>query len=84
MIWMIAIYLIVSVVNLVIGAYKDNAFCSAIGGLFLGAAICLMVCHTRFDTPTAMDVYQGKTTLEITYKDCVAIDSVVVYKDKKE
>jgi hypothetical protein len=29
-----------------------------------------------------MDVYQGKTTLEITYKDGVAIDSVVVFKDK--
>ena len=34
--------------------------------------------------PTAMDVYQGKTTLEITYKDSVAIDSVVIFKDKEE
>jgi ammonia channel protein AmtB len=32
--------------------------------------------------PTAMDVYQGKTTLEITYRDSVAIDSVVVFKNK--
>lgn len=32
-------------------------------------------------TPTAMDVYQGKTTLEITYKDGVPIDSVVVFKN---
>ncbi len=30
---------------------------------------------------TPMDVYRGKTTLEITYKDSVAIDSVVVWKD---
>ena len=30
--------------------------------------------------PSALDVYKGKTTLEITYKDGVAIDSVVVYK----
>lgn len=30
--------------------------------------------------PTALDVYRGKTTLEITYRDSVAIDSVVVYK----
>ncbi len=29
-----------------------------------------------------MQVYQGKTTLEITYKNGVPIDSVVVYKDK--
>lgn len=32
--------------------------------------------------PTAIDVYRGKTTLEITYKDSVAIDSVVVFKNK--
>ena len=30
--------------------------------------------------PSAIDVYKGKTTLEITYKDSVAIDNVVVYK----
>ena len=33
-------------------------------------------------TPTALDVYRGKTTLEITYRDSVAIDSTVVYKMK--
>ena len=33
-------------------------------------------------TPTALDVYRGKTTLEITYRDSVATDSVVVYKTK--
>lgn len=32
--------------------------------------------------PTAMDVYQGKTTLDITYKDDVPVDSVVVFKNK--
>ena len=32
--------------------------------------------------PKAIDVYQGNTTLEITYKDSVPIDSVVVWKDK--
>lgn len=29
-----------------------------------------------------MDVYRGKTTLEITYRDSVAIDSTVIYKVK--
>ena len=28
---------------------------------------------------TPMDVYRGKTTLEITYRDSIAIDSVVVW-----
>ena len=32
--------------------------------------------------PSALDVYRGKTTLEITYRDSVAVDSVVVYKMK--
>ena len=32
--------------------------------------------------PTALDVYRGKTTLEITYRDSVAIDSTVVYKEE--
>lgn len=31
--------------------------------------------------PTAMDVYQGKTTLEFTIRDNVKIDSIVVFKD---
>lgn len=31
--------------------------------------------------PTAMDVYQGKTTLEYTIRDSVKIDSVVIFKD---
>ena len=31
----------------------------------------------------SLDVYRGKTTLEITYRDSVAVDSVVVYKMKQ-
>ncbi len=31
--------------------------------------------------PQAIDVYRGKTTLEITYKDSIPIDSVVVFKN---
>ena len=31
-------------------------------------------------TPTAMDVYQGKTTLSITYEDGVPVDSIVIFK----
>jgi hypothetical protein len=31
---------------------------------------------------TPMDVYRGKTTLEITYKEGIAIDSVVVWKEE--
>ena len=33
---------------------------------------------------TAIDVYRNKTTLEITYKDGVAVDSIVVFKDREK
>lgn len=48
--------------------------------MFLLGMLCI-ACGTD-NTPTALDVYRGKTTLEITYRDSVAIDSVVVYKTK--
>lgn len=31
--------------------------------------------------PQAIDVYRGRTTLEITYRDSIPIDSVVVFKE---
>ena len=33
--------------------------------------------------PSAIDVYRGKTTLEITYKGGIPIDTVVVFKERK-
>lgn len=54
-------------------------FLGIISGIIIG-----MVFITLGDDkyPTALDVYKGKTTLEITYRDGVAIDSVVVFKNK--
>ena len=40
----------------------------------------LLCAYLNSDTPTAMDVYKGRTTLEITYKGGVPVDSVVVFK----
>ena len=44
----------------------------------------VLLFYITLTNPTAIDVYRGKTTLEITYKDSVAIDSVVVFKEKKK
>ena len=41
---------------------------------------CLMIEYTNKDIPKALDVYQGKTTLEITYRDSIPVDSVVVFR----
>lgn len=45
------------------------------------ATICVCI-SIMVSTPQAIDVYRNKTTLEITYKDSIPIDSVVVFKDK--
>lgn len=57
---------------------------STIGGMFAGAFFTLFVFIILFEVDTPIepiDVYRGKTTLEITYRDSVAVDSVVVRKE---
>ena len=51
-----------------------------IGCFISGTIICSEAAKEAH--PQAIDVYRGKTTLEITYRDSIAIDSVVVYKMK--
>lgn len=48
----------------------------------VGVTIIIVITIILSNQPTAMHVYQGKTTLEITYKDGVAVDSIVVFKNK--
>ena len=63
--------------------YDSKAFGIPIS-LFIIIVFVLIFVQTliQIHTPTAMDVYQGKTTLEITYKDGIPVDSTVVWKSK--
>lgn len=54
-------------------AYVSNILLSII------SFICVIYIANQ---PTALDVYKGKTELEITYKGNIPVDSVVVYKNK--
>lgn len=44
----------------------------------------LLTAYLDKDNPTALDVYQNKTELQITYNDNVPIDTVVIYKEPQE
>lgn len=44
--------------------------------------IALLLSYENNDVPTAKDVYEGKTTLEITYRDSVPVDTIIVFKDE--
>lgn len=52
---------------------------------FFSLGFIILICYevNKDINPTAKDVYQSKTTLEITYKDGVAVDTVVVFKERK-
>ena len=64
-----------------------NAEKGGLGAVLVGvvvglAAVMNQECGDKDTFPTALDVYRGKTNLEITYRDSVAVDSIVVYKVK--
>ena len=58
---------------------KISFFLGIILGIIIGIVF-ITIGDDKF--PTALDVYRDKTTLEITYRDSIAIDSVVVFKNK--
>ena len=60
---------------------NNNRFFSAI--LLTISAIMFVELFSSYEnrnTPTAKDVYEGKTTIEITYRDSIPIDTIVVLK----
>lgn len=44
--------------------------------LIIVGASCIYTCKN----PSAIDVYRGKTTLQVIYKNNVPIDTTVIYK----
>lgn len=72
------IMIIIGVICLFIDANGSAFLLGVIGAYFLSGGIMM---YQESYKPTAMDVYQEKTTLEITYKDGIAVDSVVVFKN---
>ena len=77
---------LIAVIGGVIGVQhdaKEGVLVSIIGTMLFVLCLCdIAIEYGDTCKPTALDVYRGKTTLEITYRDNVAVDSVVVYKMK--
>lgn len=59
--------------------YEGN---KALSNVFLVIAVIglLFIIAYISNTPTALDVYKGKTELRITYEGKTPVDSVVIYK----
>lgn len=82
MIWIgIALLFVGFLINFIVSDENPGVYV----GTILACIGAILITTTKYETnPSAMDVYQGKTTLEITYKDSVAVDSIVVFKDKEK
>lgn len=56
-------------------------------GVLVGICCCIeiVICNSIVTgtKPTAMDVYQGKTTIEYTIRNNVKVDSVIVFKEDR-
>lgn len=74
----ILLFVVVTLIAYRVDSEAPAIICFFLIGCIISTMICLGIEEGR---PEAIDVYRGKTTLEITYKDSVAIDSVVVFKD---
>ena len=62
---------------------EDTDFTRTILGIFTGCSmIAMFLIIAYLCKPKAIDVYRDKTTLEITYKNNVPIDTVVIWKGK--
>ena len=64
---------------IILSAYS-NAYTVSILIVSIITFISAVFTTIELRNPTAIDVYRGKTTLEVTYKNGVPIDSAVVFK----
>lgn len=86
MIWISVISFVLIIYIMSYAAHKGKMGWIGIG-IVVGLLILLFSIALAFAclpdkvSPSAIDVYRGSTTLEITYKDGNPVDSVVVYKD---
>jgi len=78
------ILIIIGFLNLIYGILEPE-YKAVILGIILTVVGCILLStnynYLNNSEPTALDVYRGKTILEITYRDSIPVDSVVVFKD---
>ena len=78
---MILLLSILCIIDIIKGnGFETNFF---IYTLFVYSFLVFILSLSCVYKPSAIDVYRGKTTLEITYKDKVPVDSTVVWKNNK-
>lgn len=62
-------------------SFDAGVFIGVIISILMFLEICLFGIIIEKQKPSALDVYQGKTTLEYTIRNGVKVDSIVVFKE---
>lgn len=78
-----AVFLIVSLMWNFTETHDGGGLSTVALAIFSAVFSVLFVVAVKDSSPSAMDVYRGKTTLQVLYQDSLAIDSIVVFKDTK-
>lgn len=84
MVWIIIIVGLIYVLALIWNIVTDNKGTRLFSALILTilaiSFVTLFIIYGDRNVPTAKSVYEGKTTLEITYRDGIPIDTTVVLR----
>ncbi len=82
LIWIGIVFLIITIILVIIDTNNKPSTILILITAYIGSGFIMaggIEKNNKFK-PTALDVYRGKTTLEITYKDNIPVDSVVIFK----
>lgn len=87
MIWIGILFIIIALILVIVEAWdsveKNNISGGFRRGFWCGMcttiAIFIFIIEDSQKQPKAIDVYNGKTTLEITYRDRIPVDTIVVF-----
>lgn len=84
--WVILIFGLLYIISFLWNCTTNNKDSRSASAFLLSVFVIItFAAYTSYEyrnIPTAIDVYQGKTTLEITYRDSIPVDSIVVFKDE--
>lgn len=81
MFWCIFFIMVIAII-VIVADFNDCGSCmsGAVAGIIITVLLGIAI-EEKNPSVTPIDVYRGKTTLEITYRDSVAVDSVVVWRN---
>lgn len=85
MIYAAIIGLSITLIAVVLMAVNDKSIewftTGIVAGFMIVSLIFLINSLVEVPSPTPIDVYRGRTTLQITYQEGVPIDTAVVFKE---